>query len=221
MPIREPVSFAPEIQAGISTYITDLFIKDTAVHREISVTTTDQGLPQIDVRPDEGHFLMWVARLINAKKILEIGTLAGYSGTWLAQALPVDGQLITLELEQKNADIARRNFQATGVSDRVKILVGNAHESLKTLNDTFDLVFIDAEKDGYDAYLDWALEHVRIGGIIAGHNALRGGRVINANSTEDDVLSMRKFNERMATEPRLLSMLFPAGDGTVIGMVQR
>ena len=220
---KAPYTLTEDQQTALTDYLINLFAAryEGDVHRQISETTTEHGLRQIDVRADEGFFLMWLAKLINAKKILEIGTLAGYSGVWLAKGLPDAGKLITLELEQKNAEVARRNFEAAGVSDKIEIKVGNAHETLKTLDDTFDFVFIDAEKEGYDAYLTWALDHVRVGGIIAGHNAIRRGDVANPNSTDDFTINVRAFNERMAKESRLLSFLFPAGDGTVVGIVQK
>lgn len=222
MTAKAPYILSDDQQEAVANYIINLFAAplEGATHRQISETTTAHGLRQIDVRPDEGFFLMWLAKLINAQIILEIGTLAGYSGTWLAKALPANGKLITLELEAHNAEVARQNFTAAGVMDRVEIKVGNAHTTLQTLDETFDFVFIDAEKEGYDAYLTWALAHVRVGGIIAAHNAIQRGQVASAETTDQTVKGMQAFNQRMASEPRLLSFLFAPGDGTVIGIVQ-
>jgi predicted O-methyltransferase YrrM len=145
MNLKQPFVYSLAEQHAIIDYIQQLFVPENADHRAISQTTPQAGLPQIDIRADEGYFLLWLARLIGAKRILEIGTLAGYSGVWLAQALPADGHLITLELDPHQAAVARRNFEKLGVADRVEIKVGNAHTLLQTRSGPFDLVFIDAE----------------------------------------------------------------------------
>lgn len=217
---REPVVFSEDTQVAMQTYLEKLIAHESPVQRQITRDTQAHGLPQIDVRPIEGHFLMWLAKLINAQRIVEIGVLAGYSAVWLAQALPQNGKLIGIELEEKHAQVARRNFEQAGVSHKIEIRVGDAHQVLKTLDGLFDLVFIDAEKEGYNAYLDWALDHVRVGGIIAAHNAFQRGKVFNshANAPEEETRLMQAFNQRMAAEPRLLTMIFPAGDGTLAGI---
>jgi caffeoyl-CoA O-methyltransferase len=152
---------------------------------------------------------------------VEIGTLGGYSGTWLARGLRADGRLITLELEPHHAAVARDHFAVAGVGEKVEVRVGNAHHLLPTLADEgpFDFCFIDAEKTGYDAYFDWALANVRPGGVIAAHNAFRGGALLDENDNSHDADHMRRFNLRFAREPRLLSIVFPAGDGTLAGVV--
>ena len=158
---------------------------------------------------------------MGGRRILEVGTLAGYSALWLAQALPEDGELITLEADSKHARIAGENFQKAGVHDRVKIMIGNAHETLKTLSGEFDVMFIDAEKDGYLAYLEWGLDHVRPGGLIAGHNALRHGQVADPENPDGFVRAMQAFNQHVASEPRLLATIYPGGDGLVMGLFPR
>ncbi len=161
-----------------------------------------------------------MARSCGAKKAIEIGTLGGYSGTWIARGLVDGGKLITLEKESKHADVARANFAKAGVGDRVEIKVGDAHETLKTLakDAPFDFIFIDAEKTGYKNYFDWAMQNVRVNGLIAAHNALRRGTVADTTSTETDAIATRAFNQYVADEKRVLSTIYPGGDGMLIAV---
>jgi caffeoyl-CoA O-methyltransferase len=202
-------------------YITQHFAQPDAALQQIITAIPARGLPAITIKPEEGRFLQFLVRANGARRVVEIGTLGGYSGTWLARGLPADGRLITLELEPHHADVARDHFALAGVSDKVDLRIGNAHALLPGLSSEgpFDFCFIDAEKTGYDAYLDWALANVRPGGIIAAHNAFRGGAVLDANDHAPDVEHMRAFNQRFAAEPRLLATILPAGDGTLVGVV--
>jgi caffeoyl-CoA O-methyltransferase len=202
----------------LADYITDLFApQDAALDRALT-ESPQRGLPAINIRPEEGRFLQFLVRACGARKALEIGTLGGFSGIWIARGLLPGGKLITLEKEPAHAAVAREHFAAAGLVDRVEIRVGNAHESLKTLADQapFDFVFIDAEKSGYERYYDWAMDHVRLGGIIAAHNAFRHGAVVAPDDDEPETRVMRAFNARVAADPRGLSTLYPGGDGTVI-----
>jgi caffeoyl-CoA O-methyltransferase len=204
----------------VSQYITQLFVsQDSALVRALE-DTPKKGLPAINVKPEEGRFLQFLARAIGARKALEIGTLGGYSGIWIARGLVPGGRLISLEKEHRHAEVARGHFDAAGLDGRVEIRVGNAHQLLQglTAEGPFDFIFIDAEKDGYPAYLDWALENTRLGGIIAAHNAFRQGSVVGQRDDDQNTALMRAFNQRFAREPRLLSTIFPAGDGTLIGV---
>ncbi len=219
---RRHLVFEPEIQDALSQYIVDLYVDETEAQRQISEKTAAQGLPQIDLRAEEGWMLMFLTRLIQAKRVVEIGTLAGYSATWIARGLPDDGKLITLELEQKHADIARENLDANGVSHKVEILVGAATKTLDTLKGPFDLVFIDADKEGYEVYLEWAVDHVRSGGLITAHNAFQHGSLVAKvpdPARANGVKHIDAFNRRVAADKRLLSTIIPVGDGFVAAMV--
>ena len=204
-----------------SDYITQHFAKPDAVLQQIITAIPARGLPAITIKPEEGRFLQFLVRACSARRVVEIGTLGGYSGTWLARDLPAGGTLITLEMEPRHAEVARDHFALAGVSDRIDLRVGDAHQLLPGLSagGPYDFCFIDAEKSGYDAYLDWGLENIRPGGIIAAHNAFRGGALLDDSDHSPDVEHMRRFNERFANEPRLLSTIFPAGDGTLAGVV--
>jgi len=204
----------------LSQYIVELFAQEDQAQQGARLDSLKLGLPAIQVIPEEGRFLQFLVLAIGAHKALEIGTLGGYSGIWIARGLAPGGKLITLEKEPRHAQIAQAHFDAAGVSDRVEIRVGEAKALLEQLRaeSPFDFVFIDADKEGNSAYLDWALEYTRIGGVIAVHNAFRGGSVAGTRQDDDQSERMRIFNRQVANDPRLLSTIFPAGDGTLIAV---
>ncbi len=204
-----------------AAYITALFAAHDPALAAIYAAIPKRGLPAITIRPEEGRFLQFLARACAARRAVEIGTLGGYSGAWIARGLAPDGRLITLEKEPRHAEVAREHFALAGVADRVDVRVGDAHTLLPALaaEGPFDFCFIDAEKDGYPAYLDWALANLRPGGVVAAHNAFRHGAVVAGDRGEAATEVMRAFNRRCAAEPRLVSTIFPAGDGMVVGVV--
>lgn len=206
---------------AFSQYITQLYAQEDAALRAAREDSPMHGLPAISIKPEEGRFLQFVVRAAGVKKAVEIGTLGGYSGIWIARGLAPGGKLITLERSDKHAAVAREHFQRAGVADRVEVRVGDAHQTLPKVaaEGPFDFCFMDADKSGYDVYLTWALANVRAGGLIAAHNAFRGGDVLNSPGRDADTDAVRAASERFAREPRLLSTIFPAGDGTVIGVV--
>ena len=165
------------------------------------------GLPQIDVSPAQGKFLHLLAKMIGAKRILEIGTLGGYSTIWLARALHPDGRLISLEADAHHARIARENIARAGLADRVEIRLGRALETLPSVEadrlGPFDLVFIDADKPNNSEYLKWALKLARSGAVIVCDNVIRDGAVADAASRDSNVLGARKLFDALGAEPRL------------------
>jgi predicted O-methyltransferase YrrM len=165
------------------------------------------GLPSIDVSRLQGKFLFVLARIAQARRILEIGTLGGYSTICFARALPAGGRIVTLELEPRHAEVARENLRRAGVLDRVDLRVGRALDSLAELHATdaepFDLIFIDADKPSNPEYLEWALKFSRPGTTIVVDNVVRDGRVIDAKSREADIQGTRRMTELMAANPRL------------------
>ena len=202
----------------IAHYIADLFAaQDAAVTRALT-ESPQRGLPPISIKPEEGRFLQLLTRACGAQKAVEIGTLGGYSGIWIARGLAPGGKLITLEKSPSHAAVARDHFEAAGLLNTVEIRVGDAHESLKRLaaEGPFDFVFIDAEKPGYPRYYEWAMANVRVGGLITAHNALRHGSVVEPNDHDPDTEAIRAFNRRAAADPRGISTLYPGGDGTVV-----
>jgi predicted O-methyltransferase YrrM len=165
------------------------------------------GLPEIQVSPLQGKLLHLLARAIGARRILEIGTLGGYSATWLARALPPDGRLISLELEPTHAAVARANLDRAGVGGRVEIRVGPAIESLRGLAaeraPPFDLVFIDADKASYAEYLDGAIALAHPGTLVVADNVVRRGDVADPANPDPQVTGVRRMNERLAAHPRV------------------
>lgn len=174
----------------------------------------DAGMPPIDVSPSQGKLLELIARSIGARRILEIGTLGGYSTIWLARALPEGGHLDTLEISAEHAAVAQTNLDRAGVADRVAIHVGPAEGTLRamlTSTEPYDFVFIDADKPSLPIYLDLVLPMTRSGSLIFADNVIRQGRVANTGSTDPDVVGARQFLEQVGEHPRL--------DATVIQTV--
>lgn len=208
-------------QDALSHYTRDLFAREDEALRAIRARSDAHGLPRIHIRPEEGLMLQFLLTAIGARRVVEIGTLAGYSGTWMARALPAGGRLITLEIDPEHAAVARESFEQAGVADRVEVRVGHALESLKALSDEgpFDAVFIDAAKRDYPAYLDWSVENIRTGGLIMAHNAFWHGRVVRPDWQDNpDVKGLRLFNRRLAEDPRLLATIIPVGDGIAVAV---
>ncbi len=161
------------------------------------------GLPAIDVSPPQGKMLHLLARSIGARRILEVGTLGGYSTIWLARALPADGELITCEIDSHHADVARSNLARAGLDTIVDVRVGPASATLATLDGPFDLAFVDADKASGPAYVRAALRIVRPGGVIIVDNVVRGGQVLDEGSIDPNVVGTRHLAEALAAEPRL------------------
>jgi predicted O-methyltransferase YrrM len=164
-------------------------------------------LPLIGVSPLQGKLLQLLAKAQQARSILEVGTLGGYSTVWLARALPPDGHLITLEIDPERAEVARGNIALAGLGDVVELRIGSALDVLPQLaaegRGRFDLVFIDADKPSYPEYLTWALKLCRPGGLIVADNVVRNGEVADPHSNDPRVQGVRRFNELLASEPRL------------------
>ncbi|GAA4879098.1 O-methyltransferase [Kitasatospora terrestris] len=165
------------------------------------------GLPHINVAPNQGKLLHLLARTVGARRILEVGTLGGYSAIWLARALPEDGRLITLELDPAHAAVATANLAHAGFADTVEVRVGRAADSLEQLveegGDPFDLVFIDADKPSNPLYYQRALELTRPGSLIVVDNVVRGGAVADADSTDPAIVGTRHMHDLIAAEPRV------------------
>ena len=169
------------------------------------------GLPAIDVTATQGKLLGLFVRMINASRVLEIGTLGGYSTIWMARALPKDGRVTTIEFNPHHAEVARANIGRAGLADRVDLRVGAALDVLPTLEAPFDLVFIDADKPNNPNYLEWALKLSRPGTVIIGDNVVRGGAVTDAASKDANIRGIREFIRMMSEDPRL--------DGTAVQTV--
>lgn len=202
----------------LDDYVIDLFAKEDDALRWIQQEADRNELPKISIRAHEGRLLQLLMRSIGARKVIEVGALAGYSGVWLARGLPADGKLITLEQSSKHAKVARASFEKAGVADRVELIEGAALDSFKklTAQGPFDFMFIDADKSNYINYLSWGVNNIRSGGMITAHNAYRGGKVITPES--DDDRAMAAFNEALARDTRLDSTIIGVGDGMAVAL---
>ena len=193
--------------AAVDAYIDERLVHADAALRHVAEASAAAGLPPIAVSASQGKLLAILATSVGAKRILEIGTLGGFSGIWLARALPEGGRLVTIELEVKHADVARQSFIRAGVEAVVDLRVGPALEVLPQIEregaSPFDLVFIDADKGHYPEYLDWAVRLSRPGTLIVADNVVRDGEVIDAASDDQSILGIRRFMERAGAHPRL------------------
>ncbi|HWA92873.1 MAG TPA: O-methyltransferase [Rhizomicrobium sp.] len=186
----------------VDRYLEGALIGDDPALAAARAVSKAAGLPDIAVAPNQGKLLHLMARMIGARRILEVGTLGGYSAIWLARALPADGELVTLEYDPHHAEVARKNIAAAGLADRVKVLPGAASDTLPTLSGPFDFAFIDADKKSNPDYFRMALKLARKGSVIVVDNVIRAGKVLDANGDEN-VQGIRRLNEIMAAEPRV------------------
>ena len=193
------------VWAEVDTYFGDLFVPRDEKLEAALLANRKAELPAIDVSKLQGKFLELLVRITGAKRILEIGTLGGYSTIWMARALPEGGQIVTLEFNPRHAEVARQNLRNAGVLERVDLRVGRAIENLPALvgSEPFDLVFIDADKGSNADYLGWALKLGRVGSVIVCDNVVREGAVVEADSDDRDVQGVRRFAAMVAAEPRL------------------
>jgi len=195
----------------VDEYIERLFVpRDGALEQGLR-DAGQAGLPAISVSPNEGKLLYLIAKMAGAQRALEIGTLGGYSTTWLARALPSGGRVVTLEMERKHADVARRNVDRAGVGERVEIRVGPAADTLREMIERgealFDLIFIDADKTGYVEYLNLSMRLAHPGTVILADNVIR--RVLALAPDDEESRGIRAFNEAIAAHPRLESLILP------------
>jgi len=206
----------------VSEYIVTLFAPEDELLGALREEADRSGFPPASIAPDAGRFLQVLLRVIAAQRVLEVGTLGGYSAIWMARALPAGASLVTIERNDRFAALAERYVERAGLASVVTIRRGRALDVLPSLDgEEFDFVFLDGDRVPLPTYLDWALRLVRPGGMIAAYNALLGGRVVTAgmNVEDEELRAVREFNLRIANEPRLTSILVPAYDGLVVAVV--
>lgn len=191
----------------VDDYLAETLLEDDPVLAEALAASEEAGLPPIAVSPLQGRLLSLLARSVGARRILEIGTLGGYSTIWLARGLAEGGRLVTAELEPHHAEVARANLARAGLAERVEVRVGPAADTLRALADEladpFDLVFIDADKGGYPEYFELTLALVRVGSVIVADNVVRGGEVADGRTRDGAAQGVRRFLELVGREPRV------------------
>lgn len=196
-----------QLWTDVDQYIADKLVPADPVLDAALAASQAAGLPSIAVSPAQGKLLMLLAMIAGASKILEIGTLGGYSTIWLARALPANGRLITLEFSPKHAEVARANIARAGYSGVVDVRVGDARATIEQLaaqgSGPFDLFFIDADKRSIPHYLEWSLKMAHRGSVIIVDNVIRDGALIDAHNEDPNVLGVRRMHEMLATERRL------------------
>lgn len=196
-----------ETWTAVDTYFAEKLFPDDPVQDATLKTSDAAQLAPINVTAAQGRFLMLLARAIGARRVLEIGTLGGYSTIWLARALPADGRIITMEIDPGTARVARENIERAGFADRVDVRVGRAVDSLRALSEEspepFDLIFIDADKPSNVDYVTWALRLSRPGTVIIVDNVVRNGAVTDPSSRDSSVQGVRAMMDLLQNEPRL------------------
>lgn len=206
----------------LARWAEQVFQPEDEVLAEIRARSIREGLPAIAVGRFDGLHLEVLARLLSARKAVEIGTLGGYSGVCLLRGMREEGVLHTFELDAHHAEVARESFRKAGVAKRARIHIGPAKEKLREVEDQgpFDLCFIDADKTGYPAYLDWAARHLRIGGALLADNAFGFGGVAKPDGDEG-VRALRRFNEELARGGRFRATMIPTEEGLALGVKVR
>ncbi len=226
LPVDEQLRHDFQVRDLITRELETRFAPEDDALRNSLVRAQAADLPAIQISPLQGKLLQVLALACGARRILEIGVLAGYSGTWLARSLPPDGKLTSLEINPKNAEVARATFAEAGLSDRTEVRVGPALDLLPALvpEAPFDLIFIDADKGNSPQYLDWAITLSRVGSLIVADNVIRGGRVFQTPPPDESARGMAAYNRKILQHPRLVSVAIPNDedgmDGFAISVVQ-
>ena len=203
-------------------YIAGLFGAEDELLASLREEADRTGLPPIAISTDEGRLLQVLLTAINARRVLEVGTLGGYSAICMARALPPGGRLLSIEINDTHASFARKYIDRAGLGERVEVRVGRALDVLPSLDGTrFDAIFLDADKEPLPTYFEWGIRLVRPGGLIIGDNALWGGKVYADDAESDEkTRAVREFNRRMASDPRVLGIIVPTHDGVAVAVVR-
>lgn len=214
-----PAREGPDRDA-LAEYVRSRFATEPALLAELRETLEEREMPAIQVPPETGRVLEVVAALVGAKRVLEIGTLGGYSALWMLRGMPDRGTLLTLEKDPEHAELARDFCRRAGVLDRVEIRVGDARTLLPEVGPDggFDLVFLDADKEGYAGYLDHADRLLRSGGALLADNAFWRGRILEPDDEDAPTRGVRTFNRKLSEHDRFLATILPVGDGVALGV---
>ena len=204
----------------VDEYIASLFARDDDVLAALREAADREGLPPISISAVTGRLLQILLSAIRAERVLEVGTLGGYSAIWMVRGLPASGRLVTIDADERHAEFARRYFARAGLEDRIDLRIGRALDVLPAFDgERFDAIFLDADKEPLPTYFDWALRLLRPGGLLIADNALWGGRVLDPETADEGTKGVREFNQRMASDDRVRGTIVPVGDGLAVGVV--
>lgn len=206
------LGLSPELQE----YLLEVSLRDQDLLRELRESTARRSDAQMQIAAEQGQFMNLMVKMLGAREILEIGTFTGYSALVMAQALPEDGRLTTLDVNSETTDLARKYWERAGVASKILPIIGPALDSLEHLLGPYDLVFIDADKSNYQNYFEHALRLTVTGGIIMIDNVLWSGRVIDPSAQDPDTVAIRNFNQALSTDPRVDLSLLPLADGLTL-----
>ncbi|HEY6784681.1 MAG TPA: O-methyltransferase [Gemmatimonadales bacterium] len=209
------------MEERLERYLRELFAVEDAALVAIRKHQAASNLPAINVSAEEGRLLAVLLAAVQATRVLEIGSLGGYSGAWMARALPPGGKLTTIEFDPHHAKVAREAYRTAGVAARVELIEGSALDVLPTLKPGFDAVFVDADKAPMAQYFEWGVRLLRVGGLLLGDNAFHDGKVADPSVTAADTEGVRAFNRLSATDPRINATVIPIRDGLVVGVKVR
>ena len=202
----------------LQSYVTELFAAEDPILAAIRARHPAAGLPPIHISPEEGKLLYLLLVAIEATTVLELGSLGGYSGVWLARALPSHGRLTTIEKDPGHAALARQAFAEAGLGSRVRLIEGAALDVLPTLSPGFDAVFVDADKEPLPQYFEWSMRLLRRGGLLLCDNAFFHGAAVDEQDRSPAAEGVRAFNRLAAGDPRLVATVVPVRDGLVVGV---
>jgi caffeoyl-CoA O-methyltransferase len=205
----------------VDEYIASLFARDDDVLAALREAADREGLPPIAIGAVTGRLLQILLSAVQAERVLEVGTLGGYSAIWMGRALPPSGRLITIEIEERHAEFARGYIARAGLDDRVEVRVGRALDVLPSFDgEQFDAIFLDADKEPLPTYFEWAVRLLRPGGLLIADNALWGGRVLDPATEDEGTRGVREFNRRLANDTRVLGTIVSVGDGLGLAVVR-
>ncbi len=202
-------------------YLLSVSLREPDILARLREETSNRADAEMQIAPEQGQFMALLLKLIGARRSLEVGTFTGYSALVCALALPEDGQLIALDINEDTTAIAQRYWAEAGVENRIELRLGPAEDSLRNLIDggdqgSFDFIFIDADKTGYPAYYEMGLQFLRAGGVVAFDNVLWAGRVANPDAEDDDTRALKALNVQLHADPRVDISMVPIGDGLTL-----
>jgi len=211
-----------QVDNDLYSYILSVSLREPSLLRELREETSQLEMARMQIAPEQGQFMALLLKLTGARRYLEVGTFTGYSALVCALAMPADAQLYALDISEEWTAIARRYWQQAGVAERINLKLGSAAETMQSMlpeqQNSFDAIFIDADKTGYAAYIQYAFELLRPGGLLMLDNVLWGGSVIDPSIDDEDTVAIRRVNEAMAADDRFDISLVPIGDGLTLAV---